>query len=200
MKVTDITQQSKRQDRYSIYIDDQFAFGVSENHLLRIGLYKGQEITETELETFRQEAETDKAYNQSLNYISIRPRSEREITDYLKRKGYSTEVSSIVVDKLRELQLLDDAAFARSWVQWRQSDSPRSRRKLYDELQKKGVANEIIEDALEAIDEEEQIEALRGLIAKKRHRYSTRQKLMAYLSRQGFPYDLIQKTLEGEEE
>lgn len=199
MKITDIKQQQKRSERYSVYIDGKFSFGISEGQLLQHGLHTGQEITETELETLQQEAEFSKAYERAINYISIRPRSEQEIIDYMKRKAYAAGVAKNVLDKLKELELIDDASFARSWVQWRQSAAPRSRRKLYQELRQKGVADDVIEQELEGIDVQEQIQAARSLIAKKGRRYEDRQKLMAYLSRQGFPYDVIRQAFEDEE-
>lgn len=199
MHITAIQQQKKHQNRYSVYVDNDFAFGISENLLLQLGLYTGQEVTDAELKDFKQEAEFSKVYERALNYVSIRPRSEYEVTDYMRRKGYDTAVAESVLAKLRELELVDDAAFARSWVQWRQSVSPRSRRKLCAELQQKGISGDLIDEVLEGITEEEQIEALRSVIARKRHRYDSRQKFMAYLSRQGFSYEAIKKALEEEE-
>lgn len=199
MKITAIQPQKKRPDRYSVYIDEEFTFSVSESDMMRLGLHANLEVSEDELEELRQKAEFSKAYERALNYVSIRPRSEYEVTDYMRRKGYDTAVAESVLAKLKELELVDDAAFARSWVQWRQSVSPRSRRKLCAELQQKGISSDLIDEVLEGITEEEQIEALRSVIAKKRHRYDSRQKFKAYLSRQGFSYETIKKALEEEE-
>ncbi|PSO45188.1 hypothetical protein BRC21_00370 [Candidatus Saccharibacteria bacterium SW_7_54_9] len=200
MKITSITPQQRTEGRYSVYVDGEFALGVGEDELVRLGLYTGQELTGDQLERARAEAEFSKAYQRVVNYISIRPRSEREITDYMRRKSYSVETARAVLDKVKRLQLVDDQAFARSWVEWRQSTTPRSRYQLQQELGQKGVDEETIEEALSGIDENEQVHVARALIDKKGHRYSSRQKLMSYLSRQGFTYDTIQKALDEEAE
>lgn len=199
MKITAIKQQKKRPDRYSVYIDGEYCFGLSENDLVDLGLYKGQEFTPEQLDEMRQASAVGKAYDRALNYVSIRPRSEQEIARYLQRKQYEPEIIKEAITRLKKLELVDDAVFAHKWIQWRQSTTPRSRRKLQAELRQKGIENETIENALADIDQDEQTEALKALIDKKSHRYSSRQKLMAYLSRQGFSYEDVLRALEEKE-
>jgi regulatory protein len=128
----------------------------------------------------------------------IRPRSVREVRDYLWRKQAEPVTAERVIDRMTSRGYLDDAAFAKSWVRARQLTKPVSKRRLTAELQQKGVASEFI---LQAVDDEEynEHEALRIVITKKRKqtRYQDPQKLMQYLARQGFGYDLI-KTLLAE--
>lgn len=198
MKITKIEQQKKRPDRYSVYVNDEFAFGLGESDILRLDLRKGQEISSKELEELENEAEFGKAYDRALSYLDIRPRSSKEIRDYLKRKDYPSSVVSNVLDKLEGAGLVDDMQFARVWVQWRTNAKPRSRLRLIQELKKKGLDNETIDAAIEDIDDETEIQQVEDLIAKHGRRYNSRQKLMAYLSRQGYHYDIIRQALERE--
>lgn len=195
MKITDIKQQKKRSDRYSVYIDGEYSFGLSENDLAYLRLHKGQEFTPQQLEEMRQASVIGKAYDKALNYVSIRPRSEHEITKYLQRKQYQPEIIQEVITKLKKLELVDDGAFAYKWVEWRQSTTPRSRRRLQAELVQKGIERVIIDEVLGGIDQSEEMEAAKAIITKRGYRYSDRRKLMAYLARQGFNYDVIQAAL-----
>lgn len=195
MKITDIKQQKKRPDRYSVYIDGEYSFGLSENDLAYLGLHKGQEFTPQQLEEMRQASVIGKAYDKALNYVSIRPRSQQEITKYLQRKQYQPEIIQEVITKLKKLDLVDDEAFAYKWVEWRQSAAPRSRRRLQAELAQKGIDRAIVDEVLGGIDQFEETEAVKAIITKRGHRYSDRHKLMAYLARQGFNYDVIQAAL-----
>lgn len=196
MKITRIVQQAKRKDRYSIYVDDQYSFSLSESDLVLQGLSKGQEITAAQIEGMQQVSTTGKAYDKALNYLSIRPRSRHEIEQYLRRKKYRTDIIASVIARLEKLDLINDAVFARSWVEWRQAASPRSRRKLIAELRQKRVDNDIIDQTMGGIDSEIELENLRRLIEKKSHRYSDERRLMAYLAGQGYSYDLIRQALD----
>ncbi|MEX0919560.1 MAG: RecX family transcriptional regulator [Candidatus Saccharimonadales bacterium] len=198
MKITAISQQKKNPDRYSIYIDDQFVFGFSQGDLLKSGIKIGQEVTTEELERYRDESELGKAYDKAISYLNIRSRSKQEIADYLKRKKYSTEIANQIITKLENLNLINDLEFARLWVQWRQSKLS-SKLKLKQELIQKGVDSEIIERVLEDIDEDQEVEQVKKLIEKYGYRYDSKQKLMAYLSRKGYNYSVIQTALDDSE-
>ncbi|MBI4101039.1 recombination regulator RecX, partial [Candidatus Microgenomates bacterium] len=92
MKITAIRQQQKRQQRYSIYVDNKYAFSLSESELVKLGLRKDQEVTKAQVAGLEKQAKLDKAYDRTLRYLNIRPRSQFEVTDYLKRKGYGDQV------------------------------------------------------------------------------------------------------------
>lgn len=194
MKISAIKQQVKRTDRYSVYIDGKFAFGLSEAALLEQGLASGQELTATQVKELKKIAGLDKAYGNALRYVALRPRSEWELSSYLKRKQIDDASAAHIIDRLRGLQLLDDLAFARAWVNNRHLLKQVSSRRLRLELQQKRVGPEIISQVLSE-DETDERTTLRELIRKKQARYPDRQKLIQYLARQGFRYDDITSAL-----
>lgn len=200
--ITAIKQQVKRKDRYSIYVDGKYAFSFSEDELVKSGLRKDQELKPQELEELRQASVVDKAYGRVIRYLAIRVRSQWEIEDYLKRKGYDEELTKIILDRVKEVGLVDDAAFARQWVEWRMNSRPRSQKQLYMELLKKRIDRAIISEVLESFDDSTQLEQIKAIVERKGRlsQYQDRQKLIAYLARQGFPYHLIKRALAGEEE
>jgi regulatory protein len=195
MKVTAIKQQVKRADRYSIFVDGKYAFSLSESGLIESKLASGQELDNTELKKLKKTAGLDKAYNNSLRYVAMRPRSEWELQDYFRRKGIDEEAGDQITKRLRSTGLLDDLTFARSWVANRRLLKSTSKRRLRLELKTKRI-DEVIIDQVLAEDETDERQTLRELIEKKRARYPDRLKLMQYLARQGFAYDDIKSALD----
>ena len=192
MKISAIKQQVKRHDRYSIYVDDKYSFSLSESGLLARGLYSGQELTATELDELRDTSKRDKAYNQALGQLARRARSEWEIRDYLRRKEYDPELVDEIVKRLYGVNLLNDAEFARMWIDNRRLLKATSKRRLQMELRQKHITDDLIQLALQA-DETEDQDVLVDLVARKRKiaRFQDDQKLMQYLIRQGYTYQDI---------
>lgn len=196
LKITDIKQQVRRQDRYSVYADGKYLFSFGESELLNARLYIGQEITEAELHELKDRAVLDKAYDRTLHLIGRRRRSEWEIRQYLKGKEYADDHIEKTINKLSESGYVDDLAFARAWVENRRLLKATSRRRLSQELRAKRVADGIIQSVLEA-DETSDADVLKQLVEKKRRqtRYQDDLKLMQYLSRQGYSYGDIKSAL-----
>lgn len=197
MRITAIKQQVKRQDRFSIYVDQKYLFSFSQNELLNSGLKVGQELTEEQLDSLKNSAVIDKAYDRALNLISHRPRSEWEIRDYLKRKDLDNPEIDVVINKLRDRGYLDDADFARRWVATRRLLKSTSKRRLMQELRQKRISGDIISQVIEE-DETDERQVLIELIERKRRqtKYQDKLKLMQFLARQGYNYDDIKSVLE----
>lgn len=200
MKITAIKQQVKRQGRYSIFVDDKYAFSLSENALLDQKITIGQEITRGELEAFKDASKLDKAYNLVLAYIARRPRSEWELRDYFRRKEIDEDAGEQILGRLKDFGYVDDRAFARSWVESRRMLKPVSRRRLMLELRQKRVPDDIVQSVL-AEDETTDRDTLEQLIARKRKqtRYQDDMKLMQYLIRQGYSYDDVKNAFRSED-
>lgn len=198
-KITDIRQQVKRQDRYSIYVDGKYIFSFSEGELLNLSLKIGQEFSNDELKELQKTAVEDKAYTRALDLLSRRPRSEWELREYLKRKDYEEPVIEKTLNRLSKAGYVDDAKFAESWIRNRRLLKSTSKRKLQLELRQKRLSDEVINTALLG-DETDDQQVLRDLVAKKRHqtRYQDEQKLIAYLLRQGYNYQDVKTVLRGD--
>ena len=149
------------------------------------------------MDELKDRAVVDKGYDRALNLIMRRPRSGWELRDYLKRKDYSLEAVAAILNKLSKRGFVDDADFARRWVESRRLLKSTSKRRLTQELRQKRVPDEIIQSTLEN-DETDEQEVLRELIARKRKqtKYNDNLKLMQYLVRQGYNYQDIRTVLE----
>jgi regulatory protein len=197
MKITAIKQQVKRADRYSVYVDDRYAFSLSESALLTSKIASGQEIDKQQLQDYKKLSQDDKSYGMALRYAAMRLRSEWEMTTYLRRKQVEEPVADSIMARLRKIGLLDDEAFATAWVENRRQLKPTSLRKLQQELKQKHVPDTIIQQVLRD-DPSDERAVLRQMAEKKFKiaRYQAEpEKLMAYLARQGFGYEDIKTVL-----
>jgi regulatory protein len=200
MKITAIKAQVKREGRYSIFVDDKYAFSLSAEGLLDAHLVTGQELSQVDVTDYKRLSQEDKAYNLALAYVARRMRSEGELHDYFRRKQYAPELAEQLLIKLRRLRFVDDAEFARRWVENRRRLKATSTKKLRLELRQKRVNSDVIQAVL-AEDETDENQLLRDLVEKKRRisRYQDDQKLMMYLARQGFTYDDIKAALKPQD-
>lgn len=197
MKVTKIKAQ-KNQRRVNIYLDGKFAFGLDADNLLKAELEVGQELTEKQIRDLIFKNEFQKLYDRALKFISFRPRSEKEIRDYLKKKKAASRLADEVVKKLQSLGQLDDQAFAAWWFEQRAAFRPRGKFALKAELRQKGISQAIIEKVLEQLDE---LSLAQKAVVKKMKAYKKlgprefRQKMTAFLARSGFSWETIREVL-----
>jgi regulatory protein len=193
--VSRIQRQSNRASRYSVFLDNKFAFAISENDLIASGIRQGQELALKDVERFKEMAELSLALDSSYSFLSYRARSSEELKKYLAGKGFSEGAISGVCLRLIEQKLLDDATFADLWIGNRQKLKPRSRRQLEHELRSKGLDGDTVTEAVSRISDEDELLAVQSMIKKKLTRYPDQSKLIQYLTRQGFAYQAVKRAL-----
>ncbi len=197
--ITSIKSQKKK-NRVNIYLDDKFGFGIDLENFVRLGLKVDQEVTEIEIEKIVKKAEFQKTLDKLLRFATLRPRSEREIKDYFRRKKVHESLHSKLFDRLNHLELIDDEKFAKWWIEQRQAFRPKPKRIMNYELRVKGITKEIIEKVLgeEEIDEEKMA---RGLLEKRAYKwkgfegFELKQKLSQYLAQKGFSWEIVEKVV-----
>lgn len=192
MQITAIKAQVKNPARVSVYVDGAYALSLNHSQLLEQKLHVGLQLDQERVNELKRASDFGKAYERSLMFAMLRPRSTREMRDYFRRKKWDAQDCDAILQKLTAKGYVNDKIFAKSWVQSRALTKNMSRRKLTLELKQKGVTESVIQEAIEGGEYNEQ-SALHELIAKKRRlgRYQDPQKLMQYLARQGFSYDDI---------
>jgi regulatory protein len=190
--ITELKFQQRNKERVNIYLDGEFAFGLDAVEAAK--LRKGQVLSDDEISALRAQDERNRAFNRAVRFLRYRPRSQVEVERNLREKGVADQVISAVVERLERAGYLDDEAFARFWVENREQFKPRGRRALRHELRQKGVGDRVIAQVLEGIDEEAAAwRAIEGRMQQWRtlDRDQLRKKLMGYLSRRGFNYEII---------
>lgn len=207
MKITALKLQVRDKNRVNVSVDGKYRFSLDITQVAELGIKTGAEYSEEELVTLENESQYGKLYTRALEYALIRPRSQREMRDYLYRKtrdtmtktgqvrkGVTVELTQRVFDRLLDKGYLDEQKFATFWVENRNLRKGSSKRKLQMELMAKGVERSVIEHVLGLTERSDQDE-IQKIIAKKARRYSDEQKLMTYLVRQGFSYDDVKQAI-----
>lgn len=231
LKITDIKQAVKNENRVNVFVNGKYSFSLDVAQVVDMGVKVGRIVSEDELADFKKASEFGKVYQRALEWVLMRPRSRRELQDYLKRcemqseakerkkdwerdreiadliargedidakrlekraerakKRIKYDFKELITERLIERGYVDDEKFARYYVENRFVKKGVSQKRLRMELMKKGVDAEIIEEVLDGRDDEEEI---LKIIAKKRAKYDD-EKLVSYLCRQGFSYQLAQ--------
>ncbi len=191
--ITGLRAQEHDAQRVNVYIDHSFAFGVSLATVARERLYVGMHLDAATCARIEASESVERATQIAVRAIESRPRSVAEIRDRLQRKGFAPETIDAAVERLHASGLLDDAAFARFWVENRQICRPRGRHALADELQRKGVNAELVASTLDAMltsDEAARAETLARAAARRYAAVADYQtflrRLGGYLQRRGF--------------
>jgi regulatory protein len=202
--ITALRVQERDSQRVNVFVDGAFALGVSLATLTRERLFVGQQLSEEEFARLERTESADKATHAGMRLIETRPRSLAELRDRLQRKGFAPEAVENALERLSDLGLADDAAFARFWVENRQSYRPRGVNALRAELRRKGVAQDVIGAAIdESGGREEEAERAMELGRAAVHKYadapdyhSFSRRLGGYLQRRGFGFDTVRPVLE----
>ncbi len=184
----------------SIFIDGQFALGVARDVADEFGLRKDDLLDEAALANLMAREGLHKATTAALNFLAYRPRSEGEIRQRLRKGGFPEPAIDHTLDKLRDWHYVDDADFARRWIENRSTHRPRGARLLTQELKAKGIDQQVMAEAIEEAELDERADAL--TIARQRARQLAdldqdirERRLSGFLARRGYGFDIIRATL-----
>jgi len=196
--ITAINLQKKNQNRLNIFIENEFAFGVS--RFVGRSLKIGQTLTSDQIQEFLDADDREKAYQRALRYISYKPRTRFEVEKKLKESDFRVSTISSVIEELQEKNYLNDIKFAVEWVQIRSISKPRSKKQLSYELKKKGISEEGILEAIKYAPAD--FESALKLSSKYLNRFQHlpeiefRKKMFGVLARRAYPYEIINKVIE----
>lgn len=198
--ITRIEVQKRNPQRRSIYIDGKFAFGVYEEVISRLGLEKGEEINEGDIKEILKQKGESEAKEAALRFLSFRRRTEKEVKDKLKKKGFEEKTIKSTIDKLKDHDLINDLEFATAWVKERLAHKPRGKKLLKQELWKKGINKPIRDQVTEKLCQDEEKSASE-LLEKIKRRYRNlepqvaRRRMLGLLLRRGFSYETARKSV-----
>lgn len=187
----------------NVFIDGQFAIGISIYVMQDEKLRKGQVLLQTDWDRLEQAERGSQAWNAALRLLEVRPRSEQELRTRLQRKQFLPEQIDTAIKRLRDLELLDDAQFAQLWVANRQNLNPRGAQALRQELRAKGIDRQVVDQVIEAnVDEDSEHAACADVARKALHKYARetdratfQRKFGGFLQRRGFSFATIKPIL-----
>lgn len=194
MIITKISQQLKNSNRANIFIDGKFVFSLSLDQLLDTKLKIGTEIDNQKYQELSKLSAIGKLKMRTLEWLMLRPRSAKELKDYLIKKKCSSEESAQLVTYFQNHNYQNDVNFSRWWTEQRRAKH-KSAAFIRFELKNKGIDEETIKSALG--EKQSDLETLRNLVIKKRqiNKYQDDKKLIEFLLRQGYRYSLIKEVL-----
>ena len=194
MEITAITPQKHDAKRCNIEVDGRFFCGMQLLTVMEHRLKVGSIVTEEELSALQLAGEKQTALDKALTHISASMKTEKDVRDFLRRKGYLQEVSDYVVEKMKGYGYLDDEAFARAYSE--SAGKRKGSRLIRMELKRKGVP----ESALAALPERDErgaaAEVLQKYLRGKEQDVKTLRKAYAHLISKGFDHDTARAALE----
>ncbi len=197
-EITSITPQKKDKSRVNIAIDGRFFCGMKLETAMQNRLMAGMTITPEELSRMQFESEKLTALDKALTHISHSMKTEREMRDFLRGKGYLEEIISYVIGKMKGYGYLDDKEYAARYAEG--VKSRKGARLIALELRRKGIGDEEISAALKGIEgEEESAKAVleKYLRGKDLADPKTYRKAYSHLLSKGFDGDTVREVLKG---
>lgn len=202
--ITRLESQVHNNDRVSVYLDGEFAFGVHEDLVVKHTLQVGTTLTPQMVRDIEADDQYVHAKQKALDYLAHKPRTEQEVRRRLRKRDVSPPVIDDVIARLYELDYLDDEAYAHDYAHNRFSSKKYGPVRIRRELEERGVDRHLAEAAVEELFADREAEAAAWTHAEKRwprladedDPRRRRQKMYRYLRRRGFTSDTIRPILD----
>ncbi len=199
MIITKIEPQRKDENRSSIFIDGDFAFGASNVDVLFYKLKENMELSEEKYNQILEDLVYVKARDAGFKILGFKSRTEKELYDKLIEKEYSHEVATKIVEEMKKYKYVDDETYAQNFLKENIEYKGVGVNKIKFLLSQKGVSRQIIDGLFEEDNfEEEQLEKVIALIEQKTRRIDIKnitdkekKKIYDFLLRRGYSYGII---------
>ncbi|MDS0526356.1 recombination regulator RecX [Clostridium sp. SHJSY1] len=201
-KITQIENQKKNKDRVNIYLDHNYAFAVNIELVYKEGLKLNLEIDEKKLYEIVKKDNFIKCKEASLRIIERNYKTEKEIKEKLREKGYDLEEVLKTLEFLKEYNFVNDELYTKMYV--KDKLKTQGREKIKYTLLNKGIDNNLIEEEFSLIDKDEEkniaIELARkkylSLIKKESDSYKLWNKLCRFLLGKGYNYSIAKEVIQ----
>ena len=194
-QITAITPQVKDKERVNVYVDGRFYCGMRLETVMASRLKVGDEIAPERLDEIQEENERAQALDKAMTHLSSTMKTEKQMRDFLKKKGYVDGVCDYVLEKLREYRFVDDAQYCAQYAET--AGRNMGARRIAMELKQRGADEAAIEGALSGLTG--QSEAAKAAAQKyMKNREFTRENLsktFRYLMGRGFDYETAKEAL-----
>lgn len=191
-KITRLAVQKKNPKRVNVYLDGDFAFGLYRD--TAAWLETGQTLSDEKIKELLEQDQQAEVYQKALDFIAYRPRTAQETRRKLQQAGYEAFLIDNTIAALSDNGLLNDEYYAQQWVEERMSLKPRSKRVLIYELRQKGIPDDVIQSAVEEVDDfRSAYEAAEGRLSRYEglSKFEFRNKLGSFLAGKGYSYEVI---------
>lgn len=202
--VTAILPDPRKPGRFELLADGRALGTLSLDAIERLELGVGRSLDERLLLEIEREKSLLSTFDRALNMLAMRARATSELRRQLLRKGEPAEQVDAAIERLQRAGFLDDAAFARQFTRSKALGAGMPRRRLRQELSRRGVGADVSEDAIDDVYDEEQIDDAASIerVAGKKLRSlakldapTRRRRLYAFLARRGYESDEIARVV-----
>ena len=202
--ITGIVESTRKEGRYVVAVDGRPAHTVSLDIIDQLKLCVGGAVDAAGEAALEGAAAALQTYDRALNLLAFQARSARDLRRKLVQKGEPAEHVERAIERLTAQGLLDDAQFARQLARSKVASQGASRRRLQQEMFKRGVAREVADEAIAEVYEDEQVDegVLVEEVARKKLRSlakldpeARRRRLYAFLARRGYEGEAIRRAM-----
>lgn len=194
-KITSIEVQKRNTNRVNVYVDEVFTFACDAELIYKQGIQKDSLIDVESIKEIVKEDEFIKCKNSALRTVEKTYKTEKELKDKLKERGFEEDTIKRTLDFLKEYNLLNDEKYAEMYIKDRLRTQGRN--KIKYALVRKGISEEVLLDKLSNIDQEDENDTAFKLAEKKYNmlkkkesdKYKLSQKLFRFLLSKGYDYD-----------
>ena len=190
--ITDI-RENKTNSRYSIFLDDEFAFSISHTDVLYYKLEIGATVSQDKIDRIKSKAVQNKANSTAQEYLSYKPRTRKEVEDKLRSKEFPDDVIENTLDMLAKYNYIDDTQYAMIYIK---NKKTLGQARLKYELKLRGVEEAVVSQVLEEYfdDTDEIYETIANLFYKKLGGdtdpdFKEKKRAFDYVLRRGFYFD-----------
>lgn len=201
MRIVSI-EKTRRGGRFRLCLDNGKELLLWKEVIVDYGLRRNDEISGEMLSGIQEAQSYQDAYLVAMRLLNYRMRTERELSQRLQKKTFDTKTIKRVIAKLIEIGMIDDSRFAEAFVAGKVALKPIGKRELQRKLRERGVSNEASQKVLSTIGDDETQAALAMRAAELKmpslRRYDTKkrqEKLIAFLARRGFDWDVIKRVV-----
>lgn len=199
--ITAIEQQKRMEGRFNVYLDGEFAFGISDADLLGLGLFCGQELSAERIDEILASLDESRCRDYATELVAKRMYTKKEIIRKMQEKGYLKTAIQSTVAVLEEYGYLNDEVYAELYLQ--QYGKKYGVFKLKYDLKAKGIDEALLDKCLEGFDNsEELLELLGQKFSKRAPSYEEKAKLLRSFVAKGFSYEAVKNAIDrlwGEE-
>lgn len=198
--------QLKKNKRFNVFVDQKYAFSVSEENLLKFKLKSGLSLNEKEIKIITNDEFYKKILDYCINFLSFRPRTEKEVTDYIVKKisikqdipfqqAKDSQIIPEIIKRLKKYKYINDKDFIAWWIKSRNDSKQKGIRLIKLELRQKGITRELLDQIVTNSDDQIKL-AITALTKKKAKWQRTdpkqlKTKVLYYLGSRGFDMDTI---------
>lgn len=197
MVIQELKPSKRVRDRWLAVMEDGSILRVSKNQIADFALYAGRELSDKEADRLTQAIENENFRAHALRMIMDTPRSRREFVKLMEKIDCPPEKAQEIADWLENMGLLDDRRYAADVVELYVRKGY-GKRKIRDELYRRGVPRELWEEALEQIEEEDNASAIDAFLEKKlkgSHDPKDVKRASDALARRGFSWSEVSDAL-----